>query len=141
MDDVSAVAGAALPYLSAVAGAYGAAVLQRVADLSGDVTADAAVGLGRRLLRRLSGSAQSAEIEEAVTQLAVTPHGDAQADLLRAAVRRALADDPDLEAEITDMLVDAGAWHGGFRVSVSGGQGVQLGQHNTQFNTFNQPMR
>ncbi|MFD0585826.1 hypothetical protein [Dactylosporangium darangshiense] len=132
------MASAVLPYLSAVAGAYGSAVVQRVSDGAADATADATLGAGRRLARRLFGSSRSSQVQSALVDLAGRPGDEGLADVLRAQVRAALAADLSLLADVVQLLRAAG---GKFEVSVSNSQGVQVGDGNTQTNTFNAPPR
>src|SRR5689334_11068535 len=101
------VAAQVLPYLSAVAGAYGGAVVQRVTDQAADATGDAAVSWGRRMLGRLLGSSQSAQVEAAMVELANHPDEEDFAAAVRAQIRLALVDDPTLGEELAAMLVDA----------------------------------
>jgi hypothetical protein len=115
--------------------------VKRVADEAGDASADATVTLGRRLLRRLFASSRSAQIEASVVELAARPDDEASADVVRAQVRRALTEDADLAATLVRMLADAGAIGGDRSVTVTGSQGVQVGDHNTQTNTFGPPAR
>lgn len=58
-----------MPFLSAVAGAYGGAVVQRVTDQGADAAAGVTVGWGRRLMARLLGSSRGRQVGEAVTDL------------------------------------------------------------------------
>jgi len=92
------------PYVSAAVGAYGGAVLAKVRDDA----ADATVGLGCRLLVRIFGNKGEGEpLPEPLAELAAEPgDGDAMA-AVRLAVRRALADDPVLEADVRSMLATA----------------------------------
>ncbi|MEV0133665.1 hypothetical protein AB0H83_35035 [Dactylosporangium sp. NPDC050688] len=132
------MASAVLPYLSAVAGAYGSAVVQRVSDGAADATAGATLGVGRRLARRLFGSSRSSQVQSAVVDLAEQPDDEGLTDVLRAQVRAALAADAALLADVVQLLGVAG---GKSTVTVSGSQGVQIGEGNTQTNTFNAPPR
>ncbi|MFE3827324.1 hypothetical protein [Streptomyces sp. NPDC059092] len=103
--DALAVAGEVTPYITAAVGAYGTAVLTR----STDTAADATVSLGRRIVQRLWGREESrAAIEGAVSNLAELPDDEDFQALLRAHVKRALLDDPDLAAEIARMLPATG---------------------------------
>jgi hypothetical protein len=118
------LAAAVVPYVAAVAGAYGGAVLERVTNAAADATAEATVGAGRRLLRRILGRAESAAvIGAAVQDLAVDPHDADRVAALRLQLRKAFADDPELVAEVRAML-PAGA------VTASGTRSVAL-QDNT----------
>ncbi len=102
--DAVSLAAEMTPYVSAAVGAYGGAVLARVRDEA----ADATVGLGRRLLQRVFGSRDEGEpLPGPLADLAADPgDGDALA-AVRLAVRRALAADPVLAAEVGEMLAGA----------------------------------
>ena len=104
--DVVSLAAEMTPYVSAAVGAYGGAVLAKVRDEA----ADATVGLGRRLLVRIFGSRREGEpLPGPLADLAADPDdGDALA-AVRLVVRRALAADPTLEAEVRAMLAAAPA--------------------------------
>jgi len=108
--DIAQLAAEVLPYVSAAVGAYGMRVLDQIGDDTVAAVSDATVGLGRRLLDRLltrrrgetDGSA--AEISRAVRDLAASPtDSDAQA-ALRLRIRAALAADPELAAEVRELL-------------------------------------
>ena len=93
------------PYISAAVGAYGGAVLVRVRDEA----ADATVGLGRRLLQRVFGSRDEGEpLPGPLVDLTVDPGDDDALAAVRLAVRKALAADPVLAAEVRSMLTSAG---------------------------------
>ncbi|MFE3603521.1 hypothetical protein ACFXP3_34050 [Streptomyces sp. NPDC059096] len=99
--DALAVAAEVTPYITAAVGAYGTAVLTR----STDTAADATVSLGRRIAQRLWGREESrAAIEGAVADLAELPDDEDFQAVLRAHIKRALRDDPELTAEIARML-------------------------------------
>ena len=78
-----------------------------------------------------------------VGELALAEH-EAAPDMWEPQLRAELAatgaaDDPDLvdAAQALMSLVDeAGARSGKYVVSIHGGQGIQIGDHNTQTNTF-----
>ncbi|MFF5182110.1 hypothetical protein ACFY2Q_29225 [Micromonospora sp. NPDC000316] len=131
---VPELAGVVVPYLTAVAAAYGGAVVQRVVDQSADATAEAGVGVGRRVLRRLLGSGRSGQIVLAVTEVGEQPDDEAGRELLRAAVVTALSEDAQLAEDVARVLADAGV--SGWSVTVLGSQGVQVGSRNTQTNHF-----
>ncbi|MEV0562323.1 RIP homotypic interaction motif-containing protein [Dactylosporangium sp. NPDC050588] len=130
MIDVGEVTSAVVPFVSAAVGAYGTAVVQRVVDQAGDATAEAGLGVGRRVLRRLFRSGRGQQIEEAVADLGTAPDDEDLTDLVRAQVRAALARDPELAAEIAAMLP------GGPGVTITNSSGVQVGEHNVQTNHF-----
>ncbi|BCJ65686.1 hypothetical protein GCM10009779_02710 [Polymorphospora rubra] len=134
------MAGAVVPFLSAAAGVYGSAVVQRVTDRGADVTADVAVGWGRRLMGLFLGSSRSAQVGAAVTDVAENPDDEAFTAALFAQVRRALAEDDRLAGEVAAILAEAGVAGGSkFTVTVSGSTGVQVGDHNTQTITMAPP--
>jgi hypothetical protein len=103
-DDVVLLAGQAVPYMAAAAAAYGGAVLAKVRDDA----ADATVGLGRRLLQRVFGTrGERQELPEPVQNLILYPRDDDALAALRLAVRRALAADPALAADVQVLLSGA----------------------------------
>ena len=102
--DVASLAAEMTPYVSAAVGAYGGAVLAKVRDEA----ADATVGLGRRLLQRVFGNRGEGEpLPGPLADLAADP-GDADAlAAVRLEIRKALAADPVLAAEVGSMLAGA----------------------------------
>ncbi|GGQ61383.1 hypothetical protein [Couchioplanes azureus] len=125
-----------MPFLSAAAGVYGGAVVQKVTDTAADAGADATLGLGRRLLRRLFTSGRGDEVQAAVVEMAESPGDEATAAMLRAHLVKALSQEPELVRDLSQMLGEAGVGGDRYTVTVSGGQGVQVGSGNTQTNTF-----
>ncbi|GAA4190468.1 hypothetical protein [Microbispora amethystogenes] len=110
--DIAVLADQLMPYLTAAAGAYG----QAVAAKAQDTIADETVSLGRRLLQRIIKRGQShAQIQAAITDLAQAQKDANAADTddavaaLRLQVKKALAADPALAAELTRMLPAAEA--------------------------------
>ncbi|MBG0825736.1 hypothetical protein HS048_34180 [Planomonospora sp. ID91781] len=116
--ELTVLAEQAIPYVSAAASAYGGAVLARTQEQA----ADATVAWGQRLLQRLFGTASTEEeTPEAVADLVAAPEDPDVQAAMRLAIRKALAADAQLAAEITDMLDQA-------RATVSaGGNVVQTG--------------
>lgn len=107
--DVSVLVAAVFPYLSAAVAVYGRSVVERVEDQAEEAAADATVGLGRRILRRLLGRAESREaIEGAVSDLADSPGDEDFQAAVRAQLKKALAADPALAAELAGELERAG---------------------------------
>jgi hypothetical protein len=103
--DVASLAAEMVPYMSAAASAYGGAVLARVRD----DTADATVGLGRRLLQRVFGARTPGEqLPEPLADIVGNPRDEDAIAALRLAVRKALEASPTLTAEIESMLASAG---------------------------------
>jgi hypothetical protein len=104
--DVATVAAEMTPYISAAVGAYGVAVLTKVRDDA----ADATVSLGCRLLQKVFGRRDKGQpLPGPLADLAADPKdGDALA-ACRLEIRKALATDPVLVAEVRSMLASAGA--------------------------------
>ncbi len=99
------LAAAVVPYVAAAVGVYGARVLERVSDAAVDATADATVGVGRRLLHRIVGrDAPAGPVSAAVQDLAEDPADEDRVAALRLQLRKALASDPQLAAEVAALL-------------------------------------
>lgn len=92
------------PYVSAAVGAYGGAVLAKLRDDA----ADATVGLGRRMLQRIFGSKGEGEpLPGPLADLLADPYDEDALGAVRLAIKKALAADPVLEAEVRSMLAGA----------------------------------
>jgi hypothetical protein len=103
--DVMSLATEMTPYMSAAVGAYGGAVLAKLQDDA----ADATVSLGRRMLQRVFGSRSEGEpLPAPLDDLAADPYDDDARGAVRLAVRKVLAADPVLEAEVRSMLAAEG---------------------------------
>lgn len=99
--EIVAVATAAVPYVTAAVAAYGGAVLSRIQEAAADVTVDA----GGRVLRRLLQRDESAPaIEAAVRDLAADPADEDRLAALRLQIRKALAEDDQLAADISRIV-------------------------------------
>ncbi|MEU4511439.1 hypothetical protein AB0G05_18265 [Nonomuraea wenchangensis] len=99
--DVVTLANQVMPYITAAIGAYGGAVLTKAQDLA----ADESVNLGRRLLGRFLGREESRErIESAVQDVVETPEDEDLHAALRGQLKKALAADPQLLGDITELL-------------------------------------
>jgi hypothetical protein len=84
---------------------FGAAVLEHAQDDA----ADATVGLGRRVLQRIFGTRAAGEqVPEPVADVAADPQDEDAVAALRLAIRKALAADPKLHADVEAMLASAG---------------------------------
>ena len=130
--DVGVLAGDMVPYVSAVAGAYGGAVLEKLKSEGTDAAADATIGLGRKLLNTvLRRSPAAPAIEAAVVELADDADDQDLRDILGARLKRALAADPELAAEIGALLQEAPRG-----ITITGSQGIQIGDSNTMTNHF-----
>jgi TIR domain len=100
--EVAEIVNDAWPYVSAAVAGYGAAVLKT----SEDAAASATVSLGRRILQRVFGRGQPPEV---LADLASDPQdADLQA-ALRVALRKLLAEDDELLAQVRDVLLEAAA--------------------------------
>jgi hypothetical protein len=96
--DVTGIISDAWPFVSAAIAGYGAAVLK----VSEDSAADATVSVGRRILQRVFGRGQA---PDAVADLAADPDdADLQA-VLRVVLRKLLAENGQLAAQVRDMVV------------------------------------
>jgi hypothetical protein len=94
-----------MSYVIAAIRAYGGAVLQATQDDA----AEATVGLGRRVLQRIFGTrAADEQVPEPVADVAADPGDEGAVAALRLAIRKALAADPRLRAEVEGMLASAG---------------------------------
>lgn len=135
--DVAGLADGVVLYVSAAVAAYGGAVVQKAKDAAVDVSADATVGLGRRMLARLFASNREAQVTDAVRELADDPADEAAQLVLRAQVLKALSSDPQLAAELGEMLRAAG---GGdrYQVRISRSSRFQVGSRNMQINVTGQ---
>src|SRR5580704_3881430 len=91
--------------LSAAVAAYGGAILAKTRDEATDAT----VSLGRRLLARIFGSRRAGEpLPGPLADVVADPADADAAAALRLAVRKALAADPQLQADVRAMVAQAG---------------------------------
>ena len=95
--DVAAVVNDAWPFISAAVAGYGAAVLR----ISDEAAAEATVTLGRRILQRVFGRGMP---PQALTDLAADLQDSDLQAALRVTLRKLLAEDSELTAQIRDML-------------------------------------
>jgi hypothetical protein len=102
--EVATLVADATPYVTAAVGAYGGAVLAKVRDDA----ADAAVGVGRRLLQRVFGRRAADEPLPASLAALATDLGDADAlGMVRWSMRQALEADAAMLEEVKSMLASA----------------------------------
>ena len=114
--ELASLAGEVSPYVTAAVAAYGAAVLAQARDQA----AEATVGLGRRVLQRIFGIRPPGDVPVVIADLAADP-GDADLQAaLRVEIRRVLAADLWLAAEVREMLAGAAV----VAVSASGDRSV-----------------
>ena len=111
---------AAMPALLAAIGVYGRDVLRRVEE----VAADGTVGLGLKPLARLRRGMHAEVLEEAVVDAAENPGDEDFEAALRAQLKKALARDPRLAADVVRLLNE-----GGVSVIATGERAVAVG-HN-----------
>ncbi|MGW5157536.1 hypothetical protein ACWEPN_18860 [Nonomuraea wenchangensis] len=113
-EELVGLVAAVSPYVTAAVGAYGAAVLARAQEDAADTT----VRWGRRILQRIFGIASSEEeVPEAIALLAQAPNDDDLQAALRLHIRRVLAADRELVAEVARMVEQAGS-----QTSIGSGQ-------------------
>lgn len=117
MHDVDTIVGQVVPMIGAAVGAYGEGVLSRAEDEA----AEATVRLGQRVLARILHRAPNpVPMQAAVGDLAAAP-GDADALAgLRLQIRKLLAADADLVAELAEMLPARAEASGENSVAVAG---------------------
>ncbi|GAA2049410.1 hypothetical protein GCM10009839_64180 [Catenulispora yoronensis] len=101
VNDVEVLVGQVVPAIGSAVVAYGAGVLTRVEDES----AKATVRLGQRLLARILHRAPNrASVEAAVTDLAAVPEDVDALGALRLQIRKVLAGDAELVAELSALM-------------------------------------
>jgi hypothetical protein len=102
--DVASLAAEMTPYVSTSVATYGGAVLAHIREDA----ADSRSGLGLRLLQRVFGRLGEGEpLPGPLADLAADPGDQDALAAVRLAVRRALAADPALAAEVRQMLAGA----------------------------------
>lgn len=115
--DVEVVAGQIVPVIGAAVAAYGAGVLSRAEDEA----AEATVRLGQRLLSRILHRApEPGPVEAAVGELAAAGDDADALAALRFQVRKVLAGDAGLVAELAGMLPSRAEAAGDHAVAVGG---------------------
>ncbi|MBB5830029.1 hypothetical protein [Micromonospora carbonacea] len=103
--DVTSVATAVVPFVTAAVGAYGAGVLTRVQDAAADATLD----LGGQILRRLTGREEPTQpLSEAVRELALDVSDGDRVAAVRLQIRKILAANPQLATELAELVSTAG---------------------------------
>ncbi|MBB6547931.1 hypothetical protein [Nonomuraea rubra] len=127
--ELATLVGELSPYVTAAVGAYGAAVLVRAREEAADVT----VAWGRRMLQRIFGvRSEGDELPEAVVELAQAPDDPDLQAALRVQIRRLLAADEELVAQLRAMVAEARAGTGGtVTVTASGERSVAIGRDNS----------
>lgn len=121
--ELATLVGELSPYVTAAVGTYGAAVLVRAQEEA----ADATVGWGRRILRRIFAD----EVPETVIELAQAPDDPDLQAALRVQIRRLLAADEELAAQVRAMVAEArAATAATVTVTASGERSVAVGRDN-----------
>jgi hypothetical protein len=101
MSELDALLTEAVPVMNAAVAAYGTGVLARLEDAS----ADATVGLGRKLLQSIWHRAdRPVAVEQAVADLAAAPDDADALAALRLQVRKVLSADDELLRELSAQL-------------------------------------
>ena len=96
----------ATPYLTAALAAYGGAVLTKVRDDA----ADATVGVGRRLLQRIFGRiGDGGSLPVPLAEVISAPDDTDALGALRLVMRRALEADPEMLADVREILASGQA--------------------------------
>lgn len=102
--DLVSLAHEVSPYVTAAVSAYGAAVLARAQEDA----ADATVGWGRRILQRIFGiQSEEDAAPDVVAELADDPENTDLQAALRVQIRKLLTADPQLAAEVAQMVAQA----------------------------------
>jgi hypothetical protein len=103
-NEIAELVTTATPYVTAAAGAYGAAVLAKVRDDAADATA----GVGRRFLQRVFGRKRDGEpLPVPLALLAADPADSDALGAVRLAIRQALAADAAMLDEVRQILASA----------------------------------
>ena len=130
--DFGTTSSTVVSFLSALARAYGPAVIGRISDAAAGIPFDPDLAVGHRLARRMFETSRGDRLESALRDLGEQPSSPALADVLRAQVQVVLETDAGLATDVAAMLHATG----GTGVTISHSQGVQIGDRNTQTNTF-----
>ena len=94
-----------MSYVLAAIREFGGAALNKAQDDA----AEATIGLGRRVLQRIFGTRKAGEpLPEPVVDAVANPHDEDAVAALRLAIRKALAADSQLRADVEGMLATAG---------------------------------
>jgi hypothetical protein len=102
--EIATLVSDATPYITAAAGAYGGAVLAKVRD----DTANATVGLGRRLLQRVFGhGVEDTALPAPLAALAADPDDADALGMVRWMMRQALEADAAMLRDVRSILASA----------------------------------
>jgi hypothetical protein len=121
VSDIAVLADQAVAVVGAAVAAYGAGVLSRAEDAA----ADATVSLGRRVLARIRRQTRQPEaLDIAVADLAQDSGDPDAVAALRLQIRKVLTQDPDLVAELSQVLLSSS------HTTASGPRSVAIGGDN-----------
>ncbi|WP_207945346.1 hypothetical protein [Actinomadura sp. 7K534] len=119
--DIVRLAADATPYVVAAASAYGGTVLAHTQEQA----ATATIGFGRRLAQRIFGArAEDEEVPEALADVIGDSADTDNQAALRKAIRKALADDEKLEADVARLIKEARET--GIQVTATGERSVAV---------------
>ena len=105
MIEVAVLAGELMSYVVAAVRTFGDGVLNKAQDDA----AEATIGLGRRVLQKIFGTRKPGEaLPGPIADAVANPQDEDAVAALRLAIRKALAADPQLQAEVEQMLAGAG---------------------------------
>ena len=105
MIEVAALAGQLMSYAIAAIRAFG----ERVLEKAQDDAAEATIGLGRSVLQKIFGTRKTGEpLPEPLADTVAHPEDEDAMAAMRLAIRKALASDLHLRAEVEQMLSAAG---------------------------------
>lgn len=102
--DIAYLADQIVPYAVAALSAYGTGAIAKM----GENTTDGAAALGRKLVVRIFGEAPDDRAQEALDDLSGAPGDPDLRAVLRVQIRKALAADAVLAAEVAAMVESSG---------------------------------
>jgi hypothetical protein len=121
LSEIAVLADQAVAVVGAAVAAYGAGVLSKAEDAA----ADATVSLGQRILARIRRQSRQPEaLDIAVADLAQDSGDPDTVAALRLQIRKVLVADPDLVAELSQLLSS------GAHTTASGPRSVAIGGDN-----------
>ena len=105
MVEVAALAAQLMSYVITAVRAFG----DRVLNKAQDDAAEATIGLGRHVLQKVFGTRKVGEpLPEPLADVVADPQDEDAMAALRLAIRKALGADPQLQAEVEQMLGGVG---------------------------------
>jgi len=102
--EIAQVTAEMVPYVTTALSAYGGAVLSKAEDSA----ADATVGFGRKLLQRIFGRKNDGDsVPPVLAKVIANPADPDYLGALRATIREALENEPQMLAEVREILAQA----------------------------------